>query len=379
MPFVSGRAALVLDARTRARLVAVSASYTAPAAHVKRAGMLLAYADGVTVSEIARRFGTNRPKVERTIDRALRFGALRALDDLPRRGRPPGIPQEARAWLVDLACRKPKDLGYPEELWTTARLASHARAHCVAAGHPALARLGRGTVSKILAEHKLRPHKVTYYLERRDPEFERKMAEVLHVYREVALLREASEAGAPPPLMAVLSYDEKPGIQAIANTTPDRLPVAGRHATFGRDHEYQRHGTLSLLCGIDLLTGELIGRVEDKHRSREFVAWLKDVDGHYPDGWNIRVVLDNHSAHISKETQAYLRTVPNRFEFVFTPKHGSWLNIIEVFFSKLVRTLLRGIRVTSKSELKQRIEAYLAEVNQAPVVFRWKYGLDEVA
>ena len=379
MPFVSGRAALALDVKTRARLEAASTSRTAPAAHVERAGMLLAYADGASVSEIARRFGTNRPKVERTIDRALRFGALRALDDLPRRGRPPEIPKEARLWLVDLACRKPRDLGYPEELWTTARLASHARANCVEAGFPSLARLGRGTVSKILAEHQLRPHKVTYYLERRDPEFHRKMAEVLHVYREVALLREASEAGAPPPLMAVLSYDEKPGIQAIGNTTPDRLPVAGRHPSVARDHEYQRHGTLSLLCGIDLLTGDLIGRVEDKHRSREFVAWLHDVDDHYPAGWKVRIILDNHSAHISQETQTYLKTVPNRFEFVFTPKHGSWLNLIEVFFSKLARTLLRGIRVTSKPELKQRIEAYLAELNQAPVVFRWKHGLDEMA
>lgn len=85
------------------------------------------------------------------------------------------------------------------------------------------------------------------------------------------------------------------------------------------------------------------------------------------------------SAHISKETKRYLATVPNRFEFIFTPKHGSWLNLIEVFFSKLARTLLRGIRVDSKDELKERILAYLAELNETPVVFRWKYELDDVA
>jgi transposase len=379
MPFERRRAELVLDEKTRTRLRALSTSYTAPAVHVERAKTLLWYADGESVSAIARRLDTNRPKVERTIDRALRFGVDRALDDLPRPGRPREISEEARAWIVSLACQKPKDLGYPEELWTTARLAAHIREHCVAAGHPSLARLGRGTLSKLLAETKLRPHKIAYYLERRDPEFERKMADVLHVYREVAVLRAAQEAGEATPLVAVLSYDEKPGIQAIGNTAPDLPPVAGSHPEIARDHEYKRHGTLSLLCGIDLLTGELIARVEEKHRSREFVAWLRDAHAHYPEDWKIRVILDNHSAHISKETQRYLATVPNRFEFIFTPKHGSWLNLIEVFFSKLARTVLRGIRVASKGELKERIEAYLAELNRTPVVFRWKYGLDDVA
>lgn len=379
MPFESHRAKLVLDEQTRAWLRSLSVSYTAAAAHVERAKMLLAYADDETISSIARNLGTNRPKVERTIDRALHYGVDGALDDLPRSGRPREIADEARLWVVDLACQKPKDVGYPEELWTTARLAAHVRNHCGEAGHPSLAKLGRGTVSKILAENKLRPHKVKYYLERRDPEFERKKAEVLHVYRDVAVLRAEQEAGAQSPLVAILSYDEKPGIQAIGNTAPDLPPVPGRHPSVARDHDYKRHGTLSLLCGIDLLTGELLPRVEERHRSREFVAWLHDVDAHYPEDWKIRIILDNHSAHISRETQAYLATVPNRFEFTFTPKHGSWLNLIEVFFSKLARTLLRGIRVASKAELKERILAYLAELNDTPVVFRWKYGLDEVA
>jgi transposase len=379
MPFESQRAKLVLDEETRTWLQSVSVSYTVAAAHVERAKMLLAYAGGETISAIARKLGTNRPKVERTVDRALHFGVDAALDDLPRSGRPREITDEARLWVVDLACQKPKDLGYPEELWTTARLAAHVRKHCLGAGHPSLAKLRRGTVSKLLAEHKLRPHKVRYYLERRDPEFERKKADVLHVYKEVAVLRAEQEAAEEAALVAILSYDEKPGIQAIGNTAPDLPPVPGAHPSIARDHEYKRHGTLSLLCGIDLLTGELLARVEERHRSREFVAWLKDVDAHYPEEWRIRIILDNHSAHISKETQTYLATVPNRFDFIFTPKHGSWLNLIEVFFSKLARTLLREIRVTSKSELKERILAYLAELNDTPVIFHWKYGLDDVA
>jgi transposase len=379
MPFESQRARLVLEQEARATLEALIVSYTAPAAHVERAKVLVWYADGETVSEIARRLKVNRAKVERTIDRALQFGATAALDDLPRAGRPREIPDEARAWLVALACQKPKDLGYPEELWTTRRLAAHARGHAVEAGHASLAKLGRGTVSKILADNELQPHKVSYYLERRDADFDRKMAQVLHVYRDVAVMRAEQDAAKEPSLVAVLSYDEKPGIQAIGTTAPDLPPVPGSHPRVGREHEYKRHGTLSLLCGIDLLTGELLARVEDRHRSREFVAWLETVDAHYPEDWKIRIILDNHSAHTSKETQTYLATVPNRFEFVFTPKHGSWLNLIEVFFSKLARTLLRQIRVDSKDELKQRILAYLDELNDTPVVFRWSYGLDDVA
>lgn len=373
------RPELVLEDAMREHLQALTVSYTAPLAHVERAKILLGYASRESVSSIARRLETNRPKVERTIDRALRFGAVTALDDLPRSGRPREIPEEARAWLVALACQKPKDLGYAEELWTTRQLARHARRHCAAAGHPSLARLGRGTVSKLLAEHKLRPHKIRYYMERRDPEFDRKMADVLHVYRDVQVLRRAHEAGSPPELVAMLSSDEKPGIQALGTTSPDLPPVPGQYPQIARDAEYERHGTLSLLCGIDLLTGELLPLVEPKHRSREFVAWLTMVDGHYPPAWTIRIILDNHSAHISKETRAYLATRPTRFAFTFTPKHGSWLNLIEVFFSKLARTLLRGIRVASKAELKGRIEAHIAELNQTPVVFRWKYKMDEVA
>jgi transposase len=379
MPFQSSRAKLVLEEKARTRLQGLTTSYTAPAAHIQRAKILLAYAGGESISAIARTLKTNRPKVERTIDRALRFGVDRALDDLPRSGRPQEIPEEARTWVIDLACRKPTELGYTEELWTTALLAKHVRRQCVTAGHPSLAKLGRGTVSKLLAENRLRPHKVRYYLERRDPEFDRKMAEVLLVYREIAVLRIAKQAGDKLPLKAVLSYDEKPGIQAIGNTGPDLPPVPGRHPSLSREHEYKRHGTLSLLCGIDLLTGELLGRVEERHRSREFVAWLKDVNAHYAADWKITVILDNHSAHISRETQRYLATVPNRFEFVFTPKHGSWLNLIEIFFSKLARTLLRGIRVKSKAELRERIERHLRNLNETPVIFRWKWRIDQVA
>ncbi len=305
------------------------------------------------------------------MSKALDLGVTQALGDLPGRGRRPAMTAEARAWVVSFACRKAKDLGYAQELWTTKLLAQRVRKHCDQAGHPSLAKLGRGTVSKVLSANQVHPHRIQYYLERRDPEFEAKMVQVLHVYKEVEVWREKGVS--PPDLVAVLSYDEKPGIQAIANTTPDLPPEPGKHSTVGRDHEYIRHGTLSLLAGIDLLSGEVLGLVRKRHRSVEFIEFLKLADAHYPAGARIRIVLDNHPAHISKETRTFLGTLPNRFEFTFTPKHGSWLNLIESFFAETAKTLLRGIRVASTDELKTRIELYLRGVNQTTVVFRWKY------
>ena len=384
MPFKRQKALLVLDPETRAHLQTLSSSRTAPSAQVERARLLLAAATGESVAGVAQRFGTNRVKVNDLLNRALQVGARAALMDLPRAGRPRSIPDDARAWVTALACQKPKDLDYSEELWTTQLLAGHVRRHCVAAGHPSLQQLGRGTVSKLLAAHALKPHKITYYVERRDPHFDAKMANVLCVYKQVEVLRAQTAAGSTgaaspaPAFVAVLSYDEKPGIQVLQTTSPDLPPVPDEHATFQRDYEYVRHGTLSLLCGIDLLTGQIVGRIEPRHRSREFIAWLQQADGAYPPEWKIRLVLDNHSAHISKETRAYLATVPNRFEFIFTPTHGSWLNLVEVFFSKLARTLLRGIRADSPAELTARIERHLDRLNQDPVVFKWQYGLDDI-
>jgi len=376
MPFVSRRPRLDLTPEDSSWLQQLSQSRSEPAGRVQRAQILLRYHTGDTVSAIAAALGTNRPRVERCLAKALELGVRSALQDLPGRGRRPTLSAEARVWVVALACQKPKDLGYAQELWTTRLLAKHVRKHCVAAGHPSLQRLSRGTVSKILRAQAVQPHKIHYYLERRDPRFEPKMKQVLHVYQQVEIWH---KAGAPSELTAVLSYDEKPGIQALENTAPDLPPVPGEHPAIGRDHEYVRHGTLSLLAGIDLWSGEVLGLIRDRHRSAEFIQFLRLADAHYPTASRIRMVLDNHSAHISRETRAFLATVPNRFEFIFTPTHGSWLNLIESFFGKMAKTLLRGIRVTSKGELKTRIEMYLREVNEDPVVFRWKYKLETLS
>ena len=307
---------------------------------------------------------------------------MAVLDDRPRPGKAATITAEAKAWLVSLACRKAKELGYPHELWTTRLLARHAREHGPGEGHACLGKLVQGTACKILNEQEVKPHKVRYYLERRDPEFKAKMAEVLCVYREVKIIKETAAASKKKPsgAVAIVSYDEKPGIQAIATTAPDLPPEPGVHATSGRDHEYKRHGTVSLLAGIDLVTGRVHALVKDRHRSREFIEFLKLLDAAYPTHTAIKLILDNHSAHISKETKAWLADQrAGRFEFTFTPKHGSWLNLVEGFFSKLARSVLRHIRVASKQELKDRIMAAMDEFNQHPVVHTWSYKLDNAA
>src|ERR1700761_803384 len=363
-------------------LTTVSRSRTKLASRVSRAQMLLAYRDHPSFCAVGKKLGVHHQTVQRCVERALVYGPMAALDDRPRPGKEPTITAEARTWLVSLACRKAKDLGYPHELWTTRLLARHAREHGPAEGHACLGKLVQGTLCKILNEQEVKPHKVRYYLERRDPEFKAKMAEVLCVYREVKIIKETAAASKKEPsdAVAIVSYDEKPGIQAIATTAPDLPPEPSEHATFARDHEYKRLGTVSLLAGIDLLTGAVHALVKDRHRSREFIEFLTLLDAAYPAHTAIKLILDNHSAHISKEIKAWLAEQPaGRFEFTFTPKHGSWLNLVEGFFSKLARSVLRRIRVASKQELKQRIIAAIDEFNRHPVVHTWSYKLDNAA
>lgn len=379
MAFPRKRNALQFTDEERRLLESICKSRTEAKRRAVRAALLLDSCSGQSDETIARRHHVSRSRVVLCIQKCLQFGVDAALGELPRPGKPRQLPDDAIAWVLNCACQKPKELGYSFELWTYKLLTAHLRRHCVAAGHPSLQQLSRSKLHKILRQGELRPHKIRYYVERRDPAFEAKMAHVLHVYKEVEIVNEyALREGVRQLGMVTICYDEKPGIQALAVTTPDRPPVAGQHPSYLRDYEYERLGTLSLLAGLDLHSGRVIETISDTHKSADFIGFLKKLDGSYPQHQKIRLVLDNHSAHISKETRSFLETVPQRFVFVFTPTHGSWLNLIENQFSKMTRTMLRGIRVTSKQELMNRIHQYFDEINAEPVVFRWKYKMDEV-
>ena len=360
-----------LELQTRAR--------TIQAQTVTRARILLLRADSVSIDAIADKVGLNRCSVMLCLKKFKEGGIENALFDAPGRGRNAEITDEEKAWIINIACQKPIDFGYAAETWTYAKLTSHIHKTAEAAGYTRLSTIHKNTVNTILNKADIKPHKITYYCENRDPDFDSKMHNVLLVYKQLEM--QFDESGkliisddAP---VHVLSYDEKPGIQAIATTSDDLMPDE-KHSTISRDYEYKRLGTLSLLAAIDLQTGEAIPLVRDKHSSKEYIEFLQLLDDKYPRGDKIRIVLDNLKVHTSEATRKYLATVPGRFEFVFTPKHGSWLNMVEGFFSKMTRQMLRGIRVKSKEELTNRIYRYFAEINEEPIVFHWKYNLDDI-
>ncbi len=370
MPKKSQRSKLRLDESQRQELIKISRSRTTPIREVQRAGILMRYADGKTISSIKRELSVSRPTIYKCIDKALAAGIETGLKDKYHSPKDPVITEEAKAWVVNLACTKPKDHGYAAEIWTLSHLAKHTRKQALAVGHECLKRAAKATIYRILKSQQLKPHKIRYYLEQRDEEFDKKMQEVLVVYKEVNA-RNDNQNKQDKKIITV-SVDEKPGIQAIKNIAPDLPPRPGKHTQIGRDYEYKRLGTLSLLAALDLHNGHIIAQIHERHRSKEFISLLKELDNYYPKDCAIRIILDNHSAHISKETMTYLATRPNRFIYVHTPKHGSWLNLIETFFSKIARTFLKYIRVESKEELKARILNGIEEINAEPVIHRWK-------
>ena len=349
---------------------------------VDRAKMLLYKAQGMSNKSIADRLDVNINTVKLCLSKFKKGGISRALFDDPRSGRKVEITDDAVVWIIDIACQRPADLGYSQELWTLKNLHCHIQSHAEEAGYPRLASITKPMVQKILKRSDIKPFKIKYYCEKRDPDFETKMHDVLVVYKQVSMQFDENGNIIIPegePMVHTISCDEKPGIQAIATTSEDLRPSEENGCVY-RDYEYKRLGTLSLLAGIDLLTGQAIPVVSETHKSSDFICLLKKFDEMYPEGDIIRIICDNHSAHKSKEVQNYLATrAEGRFVFVFTPTHGSWLNLIESFFSKMTKQMLKGIRVKSKEELAERIYLYFDEVNADPVVYHWTYKLDEIS
>ena len=384
---------ILLTGEEKKRLKTISTSRKEKHATVERAKYILDYSEGESVYSIAKKYGENHQKIEKVIKKAIQYGAMTSLSDLPGKGKRKTITEEARLWFLNIACINPKELGLLFDTWSMSSLAKYVRDHCEEEGFSALSKIQKGTVCKLLAKSNIKPHKVRYYLKKTDPEFKEKMYHVLHVYKEVELAKESGNHN-----IIVVSYDEKPGVQAIGNVHPDLQPKINHEdrnplvtvnnntnkkkitneSTLQRDSHYKRYGTVSVLSGIDLLTGEIHTIVRDTHKSEDFIDFLKHLHDTYPKDSVIKVILDNHSVHTSQETRKYLEDHTGRFEFIFTPKHGSWLNIVEVFFSKLQRCLLKNIRVSSKEELKERILNYIDILNKEPVIFRWSWGLNEV-
>ena len=373
----------------RGRLERLSTSATASAREHVRSKILIYKSMGRADAAVADKMDVSVDTVRRCVSRYEAGGLEAALADAPGRGRRPEISESDKLWAVSLACTRPKDVGRAAEFWYPASFTAYVNEVAAEQGHPRMATVSETKLRAIMDEAKVRPFAVTYYCERRDPDFERKKHDVLVVYKQLQMCVDAEGNLVAQPVdgegraVHTLSYDEKPGIQALSTTGEDRPPAPGgdakgRPSTHQRDHEYTRLGTLSLLAAIDLITGVAVPMVSPTHKSSDFVAFLRKLDAAYPEGDVIRLILDNHSAHVSAETQRYLNTVPGRFAFVFTPTHGSWLNLVEAFFGKLARQMLKGIRVGSREELEERIYRYFDEVNEVPVPYRWTWGLDDI-
>lgn len=348
----------------------------------QRAKILLFKSNGFTNETIADKLDIGIGVVKRCLKKFRDGGIESALHDSQGRGRKAEITEDDITWVISKACQKPKDYGYSAEFWYPMSFRKFINSIAEAEGHPRMATVAETTLRKILNNARIKPFQVSYYCEKRDPEFDAKMHDVLVIYKQVEMQFDQNGKLIPFEKDAVhtLSYDEKPGIQAVTTTGEDRPPVpdTDKSSSYQRDYEYTRLGTLSLLAAIDLLTGEAIPLVSDTHKSSDFITFLKKLDEKYPKGDTIRIILDNHSAHTSKETQGYLNTIPGRFEFVFTPKHGSWLNMIEGFFSKMTKQMLAGIRVETKKELEDRIYKYFDEINREPIPYKWTYKMDKI-
>lgn len=357
----------------RTKLRSIANATSEEQRRVQRAKIILLCDEGLSNTEIANRLNINRITVGNILEKCVALGPEGALDDCVRSGRPAAIDDGCKAYVKHIACYKPTEFGYPQELWTYSKLADHIRANCVEDKYPELRNITKSMVWEILEEDGIKPHRISYYLEKRDPEFKEKMEKLLIIYKEIQM---QVDSGCKPD-MPTVSFDEKPGIQILENTAPDLMPRDG-HPTVGRDYEYRRHGTLTLLAGLNLNDGTVIPLVRRSHTSDDFIDFLDILDERYSDYDQIRIILDNHSAHLSKKVSAYLASKPNRFVFVFTPKHGSWLNLVESFFGKMARVMLRGIRASSYEELEHRIYQYIEEVNAEPVVYRWTYKMDEI-
>ena len=311
----SKRAKIVLTKAEKDMLERISKSRTEPFRKVLRSKIILESISKINDSQIARDLKVNRKTVILCLEKCVAMGVEAALTDQPRSGKKALITADEKAWIINLACKKPKELGYPHELWTYSLLLKHIKKNCDDFDHINLTNLSVSTLWNILNSAEIKPHKIKYYVEKRDPEFETKMEQILYVYKEVEITNQEIDKGnTPQPDKITVSFDEKPGIQAIGNKGKELLPLPNsRNGCIYRDYEYVRHGTLSLLAGIDLHNGEIIYNVSETHKSSDFIDFLKLFDGKYDEDKKIRIILDNVSSHISKETKKFLTSRPNRF------------------------------------------------------------------
>ena len=369
MPATPKREAIVLSKDQMQRLQKILSSKNGTRSSIVRARVLLRYTRGEPIKAIARNEGVSRPTVQLCIDKALSGGIETAIQDLARPGRPRLVTTEGRAWVMQLACSKPIDHGYQAEIWTLSQLTAHVKKHALQAGHGCLEHASKYIIRRIIKESPQSPHNVAYYFDKESLEASEGTASVLFVIKEIQLF-----LGTPPASpTAHTDWEDGNGSGKTAQCleiTANLVPDPHSHPLWFKDHEQKRLGAVSLMVGIDLLDGRVIALVQNKSRSHGVGKFLKIVDACYPPNWQIRIVPGDGAAASSRSNMKALKTYPNRFKLDELPSEGLWLNLLEVFFTRMITSFLRSIRVESQAEFITQMNQYLDEINLFTVVER---------
>lgn len=332
---------LTITEEQRNELNKWAASRTLPAGDVFRARLILALADGQTYSQIMVSLQTTAPTISRWKQRFEEQG-ITGLDPQHKGSQPRVADAALQARIARKTQQKPSD---GSTHWSCRKLAT-------AMG------LSKSTVQRVWTQMRLKPHRLDRYMASNDPHFEEKAADIIGLYMN------------PPQHAAVFCVDEKTAIQALDRLDPV-LPLSpGRAERHG--FEYYRHGTLSLYAALDVKTGHVQGMTANRHTSKEFVAFLEGLVART--GWanEIHVVLDNLSAHKTKDVERFLAEHP-QVRFHFTPTYSSWLNQVELWFAKIQRDVIRRGVFTSVADLGNKLRKYIRAYSKSAKPFRWTY------
>jgi transposase len=329
---------ITLTPEQRSALESWTRSRTLSQRRMLRAKIILLAADGVSSRRSAQQLGVMRQTV---VDWRRRFAesGLDGLEEAPGRGRPPSITQAQKDRVIALTLRKPND---GSTHWSIRRLAP-------------IVGLSYTSVQRIWKEHGLQPHRSRTFKHSTDPRLEEKVTDVVGLYLH------------PPEKAVVICVDEKSQIQALDRSQP-LLPMRPGQPE-RRTHDYVRHGTTTLVAGLDIATGQVTGRCYQRHRHQEFLRFLEHLARAYPRG-PAHLVLDNYSTHRHPNVAGWLRRHP-RFHLHFTPTSASWLNQVETFFSILQRRAIKRGVFTSVVELKRAIQRFLDRWNDQCKPFAW--------
>lgn len=331
---------VVLTPKERGVLQTVAVSRAAPYRQVQRARLVLAATDGKTNQAISQEIGLGWRSVGMWRWRFIRE-RLAALEDRPRPGKPRQYSDADRLRVIETACTQKPDR---ETHWSVRTLAK-------ATG------VGRDTVHQILHQANLKPHQVGTFSRSTDADFTAKVVDVVGLYMH------------PPEHAVVLCVDEKTQVQALDRTQP-LLPMRPGQIE-RRTHDYKRNGTVQLYAALEVHAGRVVSRIEERHRSKEFTAFMNHLLLAYPSG-ELHVILDNVSSHDSKEVKKWhLRPRNKRVVFHFIPTYSSWLNLAEVLFNLLQAKVLRRGVFPSKQALVTAIMNYIQKFNEEGRIFRW--------